>query len=48
LQNKGLVIKRWNREHHGSYNLKDYYKYKHHQDSDLVLDYRNSDLRFTK
>jgi hypothetical protein len=48
LQNKGLVIKRWNREHHGSYNLKDYYKYKHHQDSDLVLDYENSDLNFTK
>ena len=46
--NEGLVIKRWNREHHGSYNLKDYCKYKHHQDSDLVLDYRNSDLRFTK
>ena len=46
--NEGVVIKRWNRKHHGSYNLKDYYKYKHHQDSDLVLDYKNSDLRFTK
>jgi len=44
--NEGVVIKRWNRKHHGSYNLKDYYKYKHHQDSDLVLDYKNSDLRF--
>jgi hypothetical protein len=44
--NEGVVIKRWNREHHGSYNLKDYYKYKHHQDSDLVLDYKNSDLLF--
>jgi len=44
--NEGVVIKRWNRKHHGSYNLKDYYKYKHHQDSDLVLDYKNSDLLF--
>jgi hypothetical protein len=44
--NEGIVIRRWNREHHGSYNLKDYYKYKHHQDSDLVLDYKNSDLLF--
>ena len=44
--NEGLVIKRWNRKHHGSYNLKDYYKYKHHQDSDLVLDCENSDLLF--
>lgn len=44
-ENKGIVIKRWNKKHHGSYNLKDYYKY--HQDSDLVLDYRNSDLKFT-
>jgi hypothetical protein len=40
------VIKRWNKKHHGSYNLKDYYKYKYHQDSDLVLDYKNSDLLF--
>ena len=46
--NEGIVIKRWNQKHHGSYNLKDYYKYKHHQDSDLVLDYKNSDLNFTK
>ena len=46
LHNKGLVIKRWNQKYHGSYNLKDYYKYKHHQDSDLVLDYKNSDLLF--
>ena len=44
--NKGIVIKRWNKKHHGSYNLKDYYKYKYHQDSDLVLDYKNSDLLF--
>jgi hypothetical protein len=45
-KNEGVVIKRWNQKHHGSYNLKDYYKYKHHQDSDLVLDYKNSDLLF--
>jgi len=45
--NEGVLIKRWNRKHHGSYNLKDYYKYKHHQDADLVLDYKNSDLKFT-
>jgi hypothetical protein len=46
--NEGVVVKPWNHDHHGFYNLKDYYRYKHHQDSDLVLDYRNSDLRFTK
>ena len=45
--NEGVVIKRWNPEHHGFYNLKDYYRYKHHQDPDLVLDYKNSDLKFT-
>ena len=45
--NEGVLIKRWNQKHHGSYNLKDYYKYKHHQDADLVLDYKNSDLKFT-
>ena len=44
--NEGVVIKRWNPEHHGFYNLKDYYRYKHHQDPDLVLDYINSDLLF--
>ena len=46
--NKGVVVKPWNQDHHGFYNLKDYYICKHHQDSDLVLDYRNSDLKFTK
>ena len=46
--NEGVVVKPWSHDHHGFYNLKDYYKYKHHQDPDLVLDYRNSDLRFTK
>ena len=45
--NEGVLIKRWNQIHHGSYNLKDYYKYKYRQDSDLVLDYKNSDLKFT-
>ena len=45
--NEGVVIKRWNPEYHGFYNLKDYYRYKHHQDPDLVLDYKNSDLKFT-
>ena len=44
--NEGIVIKRWNKKHNGSYNLKDYYKCKYHQDSDLVLDYKNSDLLF--
>lgn len=44
--NQGVVIKRWNPKHHGFYNLKDYYRYKHHQDPDLVLDYINSDLLF--
>jgi len=46
LHNKGLAMKRWNREHHGSYTLKGYYKYKHHQDSDLAMDRKNSDLLF--
>jgi len=46
--NKGVVVKPWIKDHHGLYNLKDYYRYKHHQDPDLVLDYRNSDLKFTK
>jgi len=44
--NEGIVIKRWNQKHHGSYNLRGIYKYKYHQDSDLVLDYMNSDLTF--
>ena len=46
--NEGVVIKRWNPENHGFYNLKDYYRYKHHQDPDLVLDCKNSDLDFAK
>jgi len=44
--NKGVMIKPWVWDHHAFYNLKDYYRYKHHQDSDLVIDYQNSDLRF--
>jgi hypothetical protein len=43
-----VVIKPWNQDHHGNYNLKDYYTYKHHQDGDLVLDYAISDLITTK
>ena len=39
-----VVIKRWNETHHSTYNLKDYYTYKHQQDADLVLDYERSDL----
>lgn len=45
-ENKGFVLKPWVREHHAHYNLKDYYRYKYHQDSDLILDPRNSDLQF--
>jgi len=44
--NRGVVIKPWVWDHHAFYNLKDYYRYKHHQDPDLVIDYQNSDLRF--
>ena len=47
-ENKGFVLKPWIREHHANYNLKDYYRYKHHQDSDLVLDIENSDLQFSR
>lgn len=43
-ENKGFVIKAWEWEHHANYNFKDYYRYKGHQDSDLVLDLENSDL----
>ena len=47
-ENKGFVLKPWIREHHANYNLKDYYRLKHHQDSDLVLDIENSDLQFSR
>ena len=43
-QNPGVVICPWNYDRHAFYNLKDYYRYCHHQDSDLILDYRISDL----
>jgi hypothetical protein len=46
-ENKGIVLQRWIREHHANYNLKDYYRFRHQQDADLVLDYKNSDLKFT-
>jgi len=44
--NEGVVIKPWNSSHHAGYNLKDYLRYKHDQDSDLTLDYNASDLLF--
>jgi len=47
-ENKGFVLKPWIREHHANYNLKDYYRFKHHQDCDLVLDIENSDLEFSR
>ena len=48
-ENKGFVLKPWVRAHHAHYNLKDYYRFKHHQDSDLVLDIsRNSDFEFSR
>lgn len=48
-ENKGFVLKPWIREHHANYNFKDYYRFKHHQDCDLVLDLsENSDLQFTR
>ena len=46
-ENKGFILKPWIKEHHANYNLKDYYRYRHQQDSDLVLDIENSDLQFT-
>ena len=48
-ENKGFVLKPWVWDHHADYNLKDYYRFKHQQDSDLVLDIsRNSDLEFPR
>ena len=43
-QNPAVVIRRWDYDHHAFYNLKDHYRFKHHQDSDLILDYITSDL----
>ena len=42
--NPSIVIRSWNNDHHAFYNLKDYYRHRHHQDADLVLDYNISDL----
>ena len=48
-ENKGFVLKPWVWEHHAHYNLKDYYRFKHQQDADLVLDIsKNSDLEFPR
>jgi len=48
-KNPSIVIKPWKYNHHSSYNLKDYYRYRHHQDADLTLDMsKNSDLIVTK
>ena len=44
--NKGFVLEPWVEERHSNYNFKDYYRYKHQQDADLVLDLKNSDLQF--
>lgn len=43
-QDPAVVIRQWNYEHHAFYNLKDHYRYRNHQDPDLVLDYIASDL----
>jgi hypothetical protein len=47
-KNPSVVIKPWIDSHHASYNFKDYYRFRHHQDADLTLDIQNSDLIFTK
>jgi hypothetical protein len=44
----GVVIRPWNHEHHAFYNLKDFYRYQHQQDHDLVLDVQVSDIVPTK
>ena len=44
----GVVIRPWNHDHHAFYNLKDFYRYQHHQDHDLVLDVQISDIVTTK
>jgi hypothetical protein len=46
--NAGIVIKPWIYERHAFYNLKDYYRFKYCQDSDLVPDCLLSDLIFAK
>lgn len=47
-KNPSVFIKPWIYSHHSSYNFKDYYRFRHHQDADLTLDFENSDLIFTK
>ncbi|WP_411871774.1 hypothetical protein [Vulcanococcus limneticus] len=42
---KGLVLLPWVAARHADYNFKDYHTYRQQQDSDLVLDIENSDLR---
>ena len=42
--NEGVVVKPWVRQEHHHYNFKDYRNHQYHQDNDLVLDYKNSDL----
>lgn len=42
--NEGVVVRKWVRQDHSHYNFKDYRQHLHHQDGDLVLDYKNSDL----
>lgn len=48
IRNPSVVIKPWQYIYHSRYNLKDYYRFRHHQDADLTLDFENSDLIFTK
>ena len=43
-RNPSIVIRSWNYDYHAFYNLKDYYRFQHHQDPDLVIDYRISDF----
>jgi len=39
--NQGVKILPWNYRRHAFYNLKDFYRYKNHQDNDLVFDPKN-------
>lgn len=39
--NQGVVILPWIYKRHAFYNLKDFSRFRHHQDYDLVLDYKN-------
>ncbi len=43
--NKGVVIKPWDWNHRAFYNMKDYYRYKQHQNPGLAIDHQNSDVR---